>query len=153
MGWPSWRVLTVLCWAFVFWSGPITPAAEPLHRRIDAAIAAGHDGPWAPRTTDAEFLRRVTLDLHGVIPTADQARAFISDDAADKRSKLIDTLLDDPAFARRMQYVFDVMLLERRQTKLGPAQEWEAYLRESFVADKPLDQLVRVAVRRVGGRV
>jgi hypothetical protein len=52
----------------------------------------------APRADDAEFLRRVTLDLAGRIPTL--AEAFFADDSPDKRTRRIDVLLSD----REMPY-------------------------------------------------
>ena len=51
-------------------------ADETLHGKIDALIAAAHPEGQAAIAGDAEFLRRVYLALHGVIPTATQARAF-----------------------------------------------------------------------------
>jgi hypothetical protein len=113
--------------------------ADPLHVDIDRLVAARLDGSAAKLATDDEFLRRVYLDLTGSIPAADRARAFLDDSSPDKRSALIDRLLASPEFPRRMQEAFDLMLMERRPG--GPA--WEAYLRESFAAGKPLDQLAR----------
>ena len=49
---------------------------------------------------DAEFLRRVYLDLVGIIPTHEEAKAFLDDKAPDKRAKLIDRLLEHPRYAR-----------------------------------------------------
>jgi hypothetical protein len=49
--------------------------------------------PSSPRTDDAEFLRRVYLDIHGVIPSVDQARAFLDSNASDRRIRLVDELL------------------------------------------------------------
>ncbi len=117
--------------------------ADPLHARIDQAIEASLGGAAAPPASDAEFVRRVYLDLIGRIPSAGQAREYSADTAADKRSRLIDKLLDSPDFARRMQYVFDVMLMERRSSNSIPATQWQAYLFESFLANKPFDQLAR----------
>jgi len=111
-------------------------ADAPLHERIDAQI--GGDGPL---TDDAAFLRRVSLDLTGVIPTADQARAFVADESPNKRETLIDQLLASPRYARRMQYVFDVMLMERRADKHVKQQQWRDYLHASFAENKPWDVL------------
>ncbi len=67
----------------------VPPAlAQPLHERTDRAAALAEkdlDRSAAPAASDAEFLRRITLDLTGTIPTADEARAFLKDMAADKR--------------------------------------------------------------------
>lgn len=49
--------------------------------------------------SDAEFLRRVSLDIAGSLPTADEVRAFVADNAPDKRQKKVDELLETPAYA------------------------------------------------------
>jgi len=50
----------------------------------------------APATTDWEFIRRVTLDLTGRIPTPDRVLSFVADTSSDKRAKLIDELIATP---------------------------------------------------------
>jgi len=114
-------------------------AAEPVHRQVDRLIAAAADGPLAERTTDAEFLRRATLDLAGRIPTVDELRAFLDDARPDKRALCIDRLLAAPAFDRRLRDALDVMLMER----LGSRPEWSAFLETSFRDRRPWDEIVR----------
>jgi len=126
-------------------STALAPAA-PLHQRIDQLIAAGHPDyakQAAPSASDAEFHRRVTLDLTGTIPTAADARAFLADQSPDKRSRLVDQLLTSPGYARRMAQHFDVAFMERRRDEKVPRAAWEEYLRASFAANKPYDRLVR----------
>jgi hypothetical protein len=48
---------------------------------------------------DATFLRRAYLDIIGTLPTADEARRFITDKSADKRARLVDALLERPEYA------------------------------------------------------
>ena len=55
----------------------------------------------APMTTDMEFLRRVTLDLTGRIPTAQEVIEFAGDPSADKRARSIDRLLTTQQWADR----------------------------------------------------
>src|SRR5262249_17793001 len=93
--------------------------------------------------SDAEFLRRIFLDLTGTIPSAVEARTFLSDPTADKRQKLIDRLLASPEHARHLQNVFDVLLMERRPDQQVPRAQWQEFLRPSFAANKPGDELVR----------
>ena len=117
----------------------------PLPQRIDQLIAAGTPNfarLAAGPASDAEFLRRVTLDLTGTIPTSAEARAFLKDTAPDKRTRLIDRLLASPECARHLANVFDVMLMERRPARNVPAAAWKEYLRQSFAANKPWDRLV-----------
>lgn len=118
----------------------------PLRQVIDDQISAGWKAAGitpAERASDAEFLRRVTLDLTGTIPSAAAARAFLNDPAADKREKLIDRLLASPEYARNMQLIFDPLLLERQHANYVNEAEWTTYLRDSFASNKPWDQLVR----------
>ena len=121
-------------------------AAAPLHQVIDAMISADWQAkgiqPAGP-SSDAEFLRRIYLDLIGAVPTTDEARAFLDDPSPEKREKLIDQLLEREEYARHMQRQFDVMLMERRGDKNIPRAEWQAFLRSSFAANKPWDQIAR----------
>ncbi len=133
-------VLTILLFA--------SPAAaqSPLHERIDRLIMAGHADyakVAAPRCDDAEFLRRVSLDVAGVIPSAAEVRAFLADRNPDRRVKLIDRLLASEKHAYHLADVFDVLLMDRRANKHVKRAEWLGFLRESFKANKPYDQLVR----------
>jgi len=75
--------------------------APSLSNRIDELLEArltAEKIPAVPTADDAEFLRRVYLDLHGVVPTADEAVAFLARTDAGKRAELIDQLLEDPRF-------------------------------------------------------
>ena len=118
-------------------------AADPLHRQIDTLVESHSDftKPAAVISDDATFLRRVHLDLAGSIPSAAQVREFLSDSSPDKREQIVDQLLSSPQHARRMQYVFDVLLMERRVTKHVPVKDWQEYLRESFLNNKSWIQL------------
>jgi hypothetical protein len=108
---------------------------RPLHELIDQLIAAGvsnFEERSSPPSSDAEFLRRVYLDLTGRTPTSQQARKFLRSTAPDKRTKLIDSLLVSPEHVRHLQYVFDVMLMGRRPEKHITLQQWRGYLYEAF---------------------
>jgi hypothetical protein len=135
----------------------LTPfaAAQPLHQRIDALISArpNFTAQAAPIASDAEFLRRVTLDLTGTIPTGAEARAFLADKSADKRAKLIDRLLASPEHARHMAAVCDRMLMERRGDQHVTRAQWEDYLRDAFTENRPWDELVREMLAADGSDV
>ncbi len=120
-----------------------TPAAEPLHVRIDRQLDQASLGAVAEPASDGEFLRRIYLDLVGLVPPADVARAFLNDTSPDKRVAVIDRLLATPEHARYLASVFDIMLMERRPEKHVKRAAWEAYLLDSFAQNKPWDQLAR----------
>jgi hypothetical protein len=122
------------------------PPGMPLHRKIDELVAAksadfakSDAGP----ASDAEFFRRLHLDLCGRIPTSAEARAFFADQVPNKRTALIDKLLASPEHARHMATVFDVMLMERLPATLVPQAEWHEFLRRSFLANTPYDAMAR----------
>jgi hypothetical protein len=120
-------------------------AAGPLHQRIDQLIGAGKDFArfQAPRSSDAEFVRRVYLDLTGKIPSATESREFLADKTPDKRRTLIDRLLNRPEHARHLATVFDVMLMERLPDRQVIRADWVEFLRSSFTDNKPWDAIAR----------
>jgi hypothetical protein len=125
-------------------------AGEALHRRIDRVLEAKLDGEPAALATDAEFLRRVSLDLGGRIPTSAEARAFLDDSSPYKRERLIDRLLASPQYAWRMQEVFDVLLMERRDDAHVPSAQWRTFLRSAFAENRPYNQLVALILTADG---
>lgn len=114
-------------------------AQEPLHVQIDKLIEAKAGGAMSPPADDAQFLRRLYLDLAGRIPNAAETRAFLADGSPDKRTQVIDRLMASDEYPKRMQELFHVMLMER----LGDHAEWTKFLRDSFAANKPWDQMTR----------
>lgn len=124
---------------------PAPRCVEPLHPRIDALIAAGYPDyakQAAPLADDAEFVRRIHLDLTGTIPTATEVRAFLDDKTPDKRARLIDKLLASPSYTRRMVWFWDVTLMERRTDGKVPRAAWEEYLRGVVSENRPYDAFV-----------
>lgn len=123
-----------------FWTQFVAYGNEPLHCRIDTLIeAAGAGQKTAELASNTEFLRRVSLDLAGEIPSAGEVRAFLADSDPDKRARVIDRLLASPSHVRRMTELFHVVLMERR----GESPDWERFLRSSFEANRPWDEMVR----------
>lgn len=120
--------------------------AEALHLQIDRLVAAKtpkYESLQAPLSSDSEFLRRITLDLTGTIPSTNSARGFLANQDSEKRVKLIDSLLASPEHSRHFAEVFDVILMRRINSEQVPSTEWMDYLRESFAENKPYDQLIR----------
>ncbi|MBS0210097.1 MAG: DUF1549 domain-containing protein [Planctomycetes bacterium] len=117
--------------------------ALALHAQVDQLLESAAIGPLPPLADDAEFVRRVYLDLVGVVPTSAEARVFLDDKSADKRSRLVDQLLGDPRYTRWWATVFDVMLMERRPDKVVKATDFQRYLYQSILDNKPYNQLAR----------
>ena len=90
--------------------------AEPLRTAIDTEVSAARQrekiNPAKP-ATDAEFLRRIYLDLVGVIPTVEETVAFLENQSVSKRDTLIDALLADPRFARHQADIWDMVFFGR----------------------------------------
>lgn len=137
----------VACWFAVSAgaaSKSVVPAAPaPLHERIDTLIESEFAGPLTPPASDADFLRRAYLDLTGMIPTADAARAFFADTAPDKRARLVDRLLATPQHARHLAIFFDLTLMERRPQKHVDVGAWQQFLFQSCLTNKPWHHLAR----------
>ena len=120
---------------------PTVSLAQLIDRQIGLKLASSQIKP-SPMTSDAEFLRRVYIDIAGVIPTAEQAAAFIDDKSADKRARLIDSLLNNPHFGRRMADVWTGLMYlvdsDNRFISKAPLHEW---LQEKFNANMHWDAM------------
>jgi hypothetical protein len=99
--------------------------------------------PVSPRSDDAEFLRRVHLDLVGVIPTAEKVKAFLDSTDPGKRAKAIDELLADPRFGKHLAETWASLMVQRennnKKTNTAPLQSW---LADHFNKNTPLDKTV-----------
>ncbi len=125
--------------------GPVCVAfaqEEPLRVQIDAHFASP-TGPVPSLSSDAEYLRRISLDLTGMPPRAEDVRAFLTDTAADKRERAVDRLLDSPQFARHLATTLDVMLMERRANKHVSQDDWHGWLLASVRDGKPWNVMAR----------
>ncbi|MGB8166896.1 MAG: DUF1553 domain-containing protein [Chthoniobacteraceae bacterium] len=101
--------------------------------------------------SDAEFLRRATLDTIGALPTPEEARAFLADAEKDKREKLIDRLLAHPFYADYWANKW-ADLLRPNSDRVGIKSVYvlDQWLRENFRANRPYDQFVRDIVLTEG---
>ena len=104
--------------------------------------------PLTYLTSDAEFLRRVRLDLTGRIPTKDEVLAFLADTSDDKRRDLVDSLLQTPEWADRWALFFGDLFRNTARTPqvrryTDGRDSLHLYLLESMQANKPYDQLAR----------
>jgi Protein of unknown function (DUF1549)/Protein of unknown function (DUF1553) len=101
--------------------------------------------------SDAVFLRRANLDLLGVVPSAETARAFTADADPDKRGKLVERLLVRGEFADFWALKWaDLLKIEQRQLDYDGMKVFHAWIRESIAQNKPLDQFARELIAARG---
>jgi hypothetical protein len=132
---------------------PGAPPAESA-RYIDALVErklAALGLPVSPKAGDTDFLRRVTLDLLGVLPTPEEVRAFLSDTRPDKRARLVEDLLARPEYVDFWTLRWGDLLRSSRRT-LGDKGMWafNQWIRESVASNKPWDQFVREVLTAQG---
>src|SRR5712691_680129 len=75
--------------------------AAKIDEHIESTLSAGRVEP-VPLASDAEFHRRVYLDLAGRIPTEAEVRAFLGDKSPERRTRLVEALLGSPHYVRHM---------------------------------------------------
>ncbi|MEN9554533.1 MAG: hypothetical protein RLZZ232_819 [Planctomycetota bacterium] len=123
-------------------TAPSAVSPSDLRQLINRELAPPQ-GIIIPTASDAEFLRRVSLDLTGMPPRADDARRFLTDPDPARREKLVDQLLATPEHARHLASALDVMLMERRANTHVSQDDWMAWLLQSVRSNKPWNVLVR----------
>ncbi len=101
--------------------------------------------------SDTEFLRRVSLDLTGTLPTPTDIRAFLADVRADKRARKIDELLERPEYADWWTVFWgDLLRNNSRLLQAAGTKSYYAWIRQNVVADRPYDAFVRELVTAKG---
>jgi hypothetical protein len=128
---------------------PPTAAANVVDREVFAKLRRLNIVPSDP-ADDATFLRRVTIDSIGTLPTPEEVRAFLADRRPDKRERRIDALLADPMHAALWATRFsdvtgnniDVMD-GSPETRAMRARMWHDWLRRRFADNVPYDRIVR----------
>ncbi len=124
--------------------------ARRIDERIDERLKAAAI-PASAAAADAEFIRRVYLDLQGVVPPAEHVRSFLDDDTPDKRSKLIDQLLADPRFAAHLADIWDDYLIPAADDLLSSKPRLTEWLEESF-RSKSWDRIAQELITASGHR-
>jgi len=112
----------------------------------------------SPEASDEEFLRRVTLDTLGRLPTTNEHDKFCSSSAPDKRSKLIDDLLANPEYTDFFTLrVCDLLRCSPRKFGQGngnladrSAAIYYEWIWNSIAANKPWDQFARELITSKG---
>ncbi|MCB9868431.1 MAG: DUF1549 domain-containing protein [Planctomycetes bacterium] len=103
------------------------------------------------RCDDATFLRRVYLDIINQVPEPAEAAAFLADTRPDKRTRLVDALLQRPEFpdVQAMQWA-EVLRIESQRLERKGMHVYTEFLRDAFRDGTPMDELVRKLLTATG---
>jgi len=119
---------------------------HPIDRLIDSYLSAG-DYPRPASIEDSAFLRRVSLDLIGLLPSMDETRAFLADRSANKRTRLIDDLLERDIDYTEHWLTFwnDLLRNDYDGTGFitGGRSQISRWLYEALRSNKPYDDMIR----------
>jgi hypothetical protein len=128
------------------------PALAPteIDRSLRAAWTTAGVEP-APRADDATFLRRAYVDLVGTVPLPDDTAKFLADRSPDKRAKLVDQLLESPAYADHwMNYWDDVLMGRETRGNTVDRGAFRAWLRTRFAANAHWDVIATELITGTG---
>lgn len=101
--------------------------------------------------SDEVFVRRVFLDVCGILPTSAESQSFLANSRPDKRVRLVERLLKRPEFADYWTKKWmDVFRVSRDSIQLAGAKAFHAWLRSRIEADEPFDQTVREMISATG---
>jgi hypothetical protein len=129
-------------------AAPPPDDAAALAARIDRLIEAGYTENGikpAPLADDAEFVRRVYLDLAGHIPRVAEVHKFLDDQSPNKRRALVEELLRGPHYVNHFTNVWRALLLPQNNNEQVQflAGQIEGWVRPRLRDNKPYDQMVR----------
>ncbi len=135
--------------------GAVTNQLPPSKNFVDDAVFANLRElgiPPSPICDDATFLRRVSFDIAGRLPTDDERTNFFSSQEANKRELLIDALLRSSEYADYFANKWTAMLKNRRDdaSDITSNFAFHAWVRDSLLANKPYDQMVRELLAATG---
>ena len=132
------------------WTPP--PVDNPIDRFVADKLLRLKIEP-APLCNDAEFLRRVTIDLTGLPPTAKQVREFLADQKPmrEKRNRKIDELISSDAFVEHWTSKWsDLLQVNSKFLGKEGAASFRDWIKNSVATNKPYDQFVREIVTATG---
>lgn len=128
--------------------------ARVIHNDIDRLVdekLRALDYPPAEVCGDSEFVRRVHLDVIGLLPTVEQTERFLADPSADKRNQLIDQLLEREEYARVAALRWgDILRLSKKRAGPQGVYKYHRWLEDAFRTNKPHDQFARELLLATG---
>ncbi|MHC4878475.1 MAG: DUF1553 domain-containing protein [Planctomycetota bacterium] len=129
---------------------PSRPVHNFIDELVDARLRKLNIHP-SGLCNDADYLRRVYLDIIGTLPTADEARRFLASNDPQRRAKLVDELLQRPEYADLQALKWsDVLRVDRLALGHKAAYSYYRWIRESFAENVPFDEFARSVVTASG---
>jgi hypothetical protein len=128
-------------------------APDPLDRLVNQRLAA-LGLPASARCDDVTYLRRVSLDLTGQLPTPDAVRGFMADTDPEKREKLVDNLLKSESYVDFWTQRWSDLLRSSERTLGKKSRDaYHGFIRESIAKNKPYDKLATELLTTSGNSV
>ena len=131
------------------------PATPPEKTFIDTFVFAKQRQlgiPPSPLCDDATFIRRVSIDVAGRLPTVSEVEQFIADPDTAKRDRLVDRLVDSPGYADYFSNKWATVLRNKRRngTDVQYTYKFHGWIRRALRENMPYDQLVRGVLTATG---
>ncbi len=108
--------------------------------------------PPSPICDDSTFLRRVSLDIAGRLPTLEETKLFLADKSPDKRDHAIEALINSPDYADYFANKWTALLKNQRSDNADITANFafHAWMRDNLLANTPYDQIVRQILASTG---
>jgi hypothetical protein len=151
------RILISLVLAGLF-AAPQEPVDQPsanggralIDRLVKAKLQDLELAPAGP-SDSAEFLRRVSLDITGTIPTLEQVEKFLKDPASDKRARLVEELLASEKYADHMATIWSGLLVGNGEGQTQAARmAVQKTMKDHFAKNTPFDEFTRAVITAEG---
>jgi hypothetical protein len=126
-------------------SAEVHRSTDPVVEFINQQIRKGYDENQviaSPVADDEEWLRRISLDLHGHIPFWKEIEKFHKDKNPNKRAALIDKMLDDPAYVRHWTTIWTNLTIGRQTPRRVSRPGIQKFFREAFAQNRPWNEIV-----------
>lgn len=121
-------------------------------RELDEVLVAGQKAKKLtpnPIVDDATFLRRSYLNIIGRLPTHDESRDFLDSTDKNKRTRLVDSLVDSPGFNSRLFNFWSDLLRVQTQSE-SHGLGWHVWLKKAVEANVPYDKMVEAMLASDG---
>jgi len=129
--------------------GPDDVIVQEINAQIRATWKDNEVEP-SPAADDAEWIRRVYLDVVGHIPPIEDVEKFIADKDKLKRAKLIESLLNDPAYVRNWTTIWTNLCIGQQTPRRVSREGMQKFFREAFSKNRPWNEVVTDLVTAEG---